>query len=243
MKLSDEQLKLKVAWLYPDLLQSYCDRANIDAFFRRATARDIDVEIKEIKADDKIHSVKYDFYYIGGTNIQDIEECLEPIKQNAVALQAAADMKIPMLAVSVGYILFSNSFKKTNGVVKDCLRIFDCDATMGYERLYVNVVGKCQFLKKNSIVGFINSTVDMHLNRALPFLTLTKPKNMLYLTEGAIYKNAMGTFISSPLLVQNPHLCDFFILLALWTKYKAKLPLSHLNDEIEWYSHDYIAQK
>ena len=41
--------KIKIAYLYPDLLQGYCDRANLDVFKLRSQERNIEVEIDEIR--------------------------------------------------------------------------------------------------------------------------------------------------------------------------------------------------
>ena len=59
-------------------------------------------------------------------------------------------------------------------------------------------------------------------------------------TEGARFNNVIGTYITSPILAQNPHLCDFFIATALRVKYKCRVPLTPLCDDIEWYSHNFI---
>ena len=51
-------LKLKIAYLYPDILQSFCDEANINVFCKRARARNIDVEVNEILSHNKIQASK-----------------------------------------------------------------------------------------------------------------------------------------------------------------------------------------
>ena len=61
-------------------------------------------------------------------------------------------------------------------------------------------------------------------------------------TEGARIYNTIGTYIISPLLAQNPNLCDFLIATSLRIKYKCRVPLTRLCDDIEWYSHNYILE-
>ena len=39
--MSKNPLKLKIAYLYPDILESFCDRANVEAFKYRANLRDV----------------------------------------------------------------------------------------------------------------------------------------------------------------------------------------------------------
>ena len=56
-------------------------------------------------------------------------------------------------------------------------------------------------------------------------------------TEGAIYKNCLGTYLHGPILPKNPHLADWLILKALQRKYNKKAILKPLNDTLEWQTH------
>ena len=80
--MSKNSLKLKIAYLYPDILQGFCDKMNVEIFRKRASWRDIDVQIYEINANEKVQASKFDFYYIGGSNIQNLEHTLYYLKQN-----------------------------------------------------------------------------------------------------------------------------------------------------------------
>ena len=62
--MSSNPLKLKIAYLLPDILESFCDEANVKAFLWRANLRGIDVQIYNVLEHEKIQSTKYDFYYI-----------------------------------------------------------------------------------------------------------------------------------------------------------------------------------
>ena len=80
--MSRNTLKLKIAYLYPDLLHGFSDLANVETFATRARWRDVDVQINYINSNDKVQSSRYDFYYIGGSNVQNLEHCLYYLKQN-----------------------------------------------------------------------------------------------------------------------------------------------------------------
>ena len=60
--MSGNPLKLKIAYIYPDVLHGFCDRANIETFVKRCSWRDIETNVVEIYGNDKIYSSKYDFY-------------------------------------------------------------------------------------------------------------------------------------------------------------------------------------
>ncbi len=52
-------------------------------------------------------------------------------------------------------------------------------------------------------------------------------------SEGAIYKNAFGTYFHGPILPKNPHLADHVIKLALEKKYDKFISLEDLDDSLE----------
>lgn len=241
--MSRNPLRLKIAYLYPDILQSSCDRANIEVFYKRAKWRDIDVDVQEINAYDRIGSPsKYDFYYIGGSNTESMNFCLKHLKTNEEELKIATFALVPMLAVNCGYQLIGNYFQPHNKAQTEGIKILNVNSIAGKKIRYGNVVGNCNFLRRKVIVGFENHTMTTHLfENTSPFLTLQKGfGNNKDNTEGARFNNVIGTYIVSPIFAQNPNLCDFFIAASLRIKYKCKIPLTHLYDDIEWYSHDYI---
>jgi len=49
-------------------------------------------------------------------------------------------------------------------------------------------------------------------------------------TEGAVYKNTIGTYFHGPILPKNPELADSLIQKALEKKYKKKINLDGLDD-------------
>ena len=125
------------------------------------------------------------------------------------------------------------------------LGILNVDMMSGKEHHYGNVVGNCEFLKNKTVVGFENHGILSFLKPGVaPFLTLQRGlgNNGKDKTEGARVNNIIGTFLTSPILAQNPHLCDFLISAALRIKYKCRIPLTPLTDDIEWYSHNYILE-
>ena len=237
--MSKNPLKIKVAYLYPDFLQGLCDKANLDIFKLRANERNIDVEIEEIKNNDRINSSRYDFYYISGSNLEALDTCNKLLKNNYSQLQIALESNIPMLAINCGYILFGKNYQLNNSPMYNALGVFSSSTTVVQNPIYSKVIGTCGFLKKyKQIVGFIHCYTQTTLEEdTKPFITLKKDK-----TEGAVYKNAIGTYIISPLLAQNPYFCDYLIANCLRTRYKCIIPLAKLCDDIEWYSHNYLLE-
>lgn len=240
-----QPLKLKIAYLYPDILQSFCDEANVETFAKRATTREIDVQICPVCANDKFQATKFDFYYVGGSNVENLEIALKYLKQNEAELICAKEANIPILAVNCGYILFGNNYQLHNQAQVQGLGILNVDSIANKDHHWGNVAGVCEFLKGKTVVGFENHGIISYLKPGVaPFITLQKGlgNNGKDKTEGARMNNIIGTYLTSPILAQNPHLCDFLIGSALRIKYKCRIPLTPLCDDIEWYSHNYTLE-
>jgi len=238
-------LRLKIAYLYPDILSGYCDRANVEVFCSRAKWRDIDVSVHTIFGNDKVQASKFDFYYIGGSNTQNLSYALKFLKQNEEELKIASISSVPMLAVNCGYQLFGNFYQLHNQTQIEGLKILDVDSIASKKHHFGNIFGTCEFLKNKIVAGFENHGILTYLKSGVsPFLILQEGlgNNGRDKTEGARFNNVVGTYITSPILAQNPHLCDFFIATALRIKYKCRIPLTKLTDDLEWYSHNYILE-
>ncbi len=243
--MSKNPLKLKIAYLYPDILQSFCDLANVQTFIQRAKLRNIEVNLQEISPNDKIQATKYDFYYIGGSNLNMIDYALKFLLLNKEELKVASLCSVPILAVNMGYMLLCNSFQFNNRTKTPALGLLDVEAIEGKKFYSGNIYGTCEFLKNKTIAGYENHSMLSYLQKNVaPFITLKKGfgNNNKDKTEGAIFNNTIGTYLTSSLLAQNPHLCDFLISTALRIKYKCRIPLTPLCDDIEYFSHNYIIE-
>lgn len=238
-------LKLKVAYLYPDILQGFCDIANVNAFVQRARQRDIEVSLCEIQRNDKIQAAKYDFYYIGGADTAGVTPAVNSLKQNKEELKFAAFSKVPMLVVGIGYMLFGSSFQFYNMVETEGIKILNVKSVSAKERIYKPVIGYCDFLNNETIVGFLNSDIlNIPKTNSTPFIKLkgSSKQKRTNETEGIKANNVIGTAITSALLPQNPHLCDYLIATALRIKYECEIPLTPLCDDIECYSHKFMLE-
>ena len=59
-------MDLRIAFLYPELMNIYGDRGNILALSRRAQWRGIEVSVDKVSIGDRIDSDYYDFFFFGG---------------------------------------------------------------------------------------------------------------------------------------------------------------------------------
>lgn len=62
-------------------------------------------------------------------------------------------------------------------------------------------------------------------------------------TEGAVYKNSIGTYFHGPILPKNPELADYLIEKALEKKYKKKIELKPLGDQLSHKARSIVLQR
>jgi CobQ-like glutamine amidotransferase family enzyme len=84
-----------------------------------------------------------------------------------------------------------------------------------------------------TLVGFENHGGRTYLGTAKPLGKVLKGygNNAEDYTEGAIYRNAYGTYLHGSLLPKNPHFADYLIELALQRKYRSKFHADQATPE------------
>lgn len=234
-------LELRIAHLYPDLLNIYGDFGNILALEKRAKWRDIRVEVVHVKSGTQINADDYDLFFAGGG--QDAQQILaaNEFLKNANELSRAAYALKPMLAICGSYQLFGKYYTTGDGQKIRGISLLDVSTSAGKKRFIGNVTAICDFLPVRTIVGFENHSGVTYLGeKAKPLFKIKvgNGNNGVDRTEGARYKNVFGTYLHGPILPKNPHFCDYLLELALNTKYKCKIPLLPLEDSLEYYAHE-----
>lgn len=121
------------------------------------------------------------------------------------------------------------------------------------KRLIGNVVAKLnsEFGIRNSdirdtMIGFENHGGRTFLGNKLKPLARVKRgfgNNGKDGFEGAVYKNAIGSYFHGPILTKNPHLADWLIMRALEVKYAKRIQLSPLDDTLEWQAHEHMLRR
>ncbi|HUD44344.1 MAG TPA: type 1 glutamine amidotransferase [Patescibacteria group bacterium] len=98
----------------------------------------------------------------------------------------------------------------------------------------------------NNIIGFENHGGRTYLGKNVQSLgkVLTGfGNNGEDQTEGAIYKNTIGSYSHGPILPKNPQLADWLISKALEIKYKKEISLEPLDDSLESQAKEAMLQR
>lgn len=232
--------KIRIAHLYPNLMNIYGDRGNIICLKRRAEARRIAVEVDEIGITDRFDPGEYDLIVIGGGQDREQRRIASDLAARGDALREAVEGDTPMLAVCGGYQLMGREYRDAQGDILPGIGIFDAITKHpgeGAERCIGNVVAESDEVEEQRLVGFENHGGRTYLGpKARPFARVIEGhgNNGEDRTEGAVYRRAYGTYLHGSLLPKNPKFADKLIALALEHRYRGSAPvLEPLDDRLE----------
>ena len=233
-------MKITIGHLYPDLLNLYGDRGNIQCLMTRCQWRGIEAETIPFELEDEIDFSKLDIVLLGGGSDREQMLVCEKLKEIQKDFKAYVENYGVVIAICGGYQLLGNYYKTEQGTMKG-LELVDLYTEQGEGRLIDNIVLQSDLFDM-PIVGFEN-----HGGRT--FIKENKPLGkVLYGAgndgksgyEGVVYKNVIGTYLHGPLLPKNPQLADWLISHALEQKYGKKIELAPLDDSQEKEANEYV---
>lgn len=225
---------IKIAHLYPDLLNLYGDSGNVLCLQKRLMWRNIECKTDLLYADSYFDLNNYDIIFIGGG--QDFEQRLvlkSLSKGVADNLHSAIENEVCVLAVCGGFQLLGKYYQTNKGDVLNFTGILDFYTVGKSKRLIGNYIFKTE--EKIRIMGFENHSGRTYLSKNL------KPLGKVLMgcgnngkdgTEGVRYKNTFGTYCHGPILPKNPDFVDLIIENALLRKY-GKAELSPIDNTLE----------
>lgn len=247
-------MKLTVGWLYPDLMSTYGDRGNIIVLKKRCEWRDIECEIKTITLETPVSELKScDLLSMGGAQDRQQKIASDDLRGNkGPVLKEMIENGTPGLFVCAAYQFMGNYYRPAEGEDIKGLGIFDLytqhfgkDKPRCIGDLVIQLNNELDDLR-NTLVGFENHGGRTYLGsdvKPLGKVLHGFGNNGEDKTEGAIYKNAYGSYSHGPILSKNPHFADLLISLALRRKYKDHINLHQLDDDLEWQAHDVIIRR
>ena len=234
-------MKLRIAHLYPDLLNLYGDIGNITTLTKRCEWRCIEVQTDSIYGNEKISFTDYDLVFLGGGS--DREQLL--VRDKLISMKKELTSYVEdggvLVAVCGGYQLLGSYYKLEKETIQG-LEILNIQTEIGSTRLISDVVLENDDF--GTIVGFENHGGRTYINGHTPLgkVLFGGGNNGKDGYEGVIYKNVIATYLHGSLLPKNPKLADHIIRLMLEQR---GLPteLAPLDDTIENNAHEYIVNR
>lgn len=235
--------KLTIGHLYPDLLNLYGDRGNIQCFRKRLEWRGIEAEVIPFLSDDKIDFSKLDIVLLGGGSDREQELVCKHLQEIKDDFKNYVENDGVVLAVCGGYQLLGKYYKTKDKLIEG-LGILNITTEWEPERLIRNIVLNSPIFD-TPVVGFENHGGRTYINDHTPFgkvfFGLGNTGKSGY--EGVVYKNVIATYLHGPLLPKNPHVCDYLLERALKRKYGEDIKLEPLPDELEHKANSYIVNR
>lgn len=233
--------KINIYHLYPAHLNLYGDRGNILALCRRADWHGIDFEVVPVEPGGEVDFARCDLLYMGGGQDSDQKMVADDLKTRQSDMSRAVEAGMTIFAVCGSYQLLGQYYTTSNGEKIGGLEIVDLYTEAGPKRLIGNAVIKCSLWNPpRTLVGFENHAGKTYLRTGLKPLgevQIGHGNNGNDKTEGAVYKNLIGTYLHGSLLPKNPWLADYLLQRAL--DYRDQdYHFTDLNDKLEQQAHD-----
>ena len=242
---------LNIVHLYPDLLNLYGDRGNIQCLRMRCKWRGIDVQVIECNLDDHPNLASADIVLLGGGSDREQQIVCTRLQQIRPDLRDYVEDGGSLLAICGGYQLLGHYYDTADGRMEG-LSLVDLYTEQGSPRLISNIILRNESLpdalpgvlpdslpgalpdafsdtRRNSlpyeIVGFENHGGRTYIGDNMPFGKVLHGhgNNEKDACEGVLYRNVIGTYLHGPLLPKNPHVCDLILQRALNRKYGVSL--------------------
>ena len=224
---------LRVAHLYPELLNLYGDSGNILVLRKRMEWRGISCDVREVHVGETPSFADVDIAFIGGGSDREQKIVCDYLLKVRPELAAFVEDGGVLGAVCGGYQLLGHSYLMGDEEVRG-LSLVDLYTDRGSPRLVGNIMVESR-ISPQPVVGYENHGGRTHLGAGVePMGTVLHGFGNDGETgeEGCLYKNVVGTYVHGPLLPKNPGVADYLISQALERKYGAK-ELEPLDDAVE----------
>jgi CobQ-like glutamine amidotransferase family enzyme len=231
--------ELRVAALYPDLMNIYADRGNIALLERRCAWRGIGFRVQGVGIGEALDPDAHDLVYMGGGQDRDQALCAEDlVATKRDALHAAADAGKVVLAVCGGYQLLGHGYELAGEELPGVGLIDLRTVREPGERLIGNVAIEVELDagERRVLAGFENHGGRTHLGAgAQPLGRVLRGHGNDGRSgyEGARRANVIGTYLHGPLLPKNAWFADWLIATALG----GEIELAPLDDRFEDAAH------
>ncbi|HEV8470121.1 MAG TPA: glutamine amidotransferase [Candidatus Limnocylindria bacterium] len=226
-------MDLRIAHLYPDLMNIYGDRGNVIALSQRAKWRGIDVEVRSYSVGEWADPEWPDVWFFGGGQDQgqDIVGA-DLAAKNGAALKKSVEGGAAIFSVCGGYQLLGHEYVPETGPSIPGVGILDATTRAGKTRFVGNLLVNAP---DAYLIGFENHSGRTYLGssaKPLGTVVVGNGNNGEDKTEGAVQGKVIGCYLHGSCLPKNPWLADRLLGWALARRHGA-VKLAPLDDADE----------
>ena len=242
-----EHRPLRLAHLYPSLLNVAGDGGNLIALKRRAEWRGIPVEVSAVEKGETPDFRRFDVVLFHGGQDVEMAVAAADFAKKSPSLREAVDEGVLIFAVCAGLQLLGHRYISNAGEEMPGAGILDLETRGGPQRFMQHAA--CEVTIEGStdtVVGFENHSGLTELGPGCqPFgrVVAGAGNNGRDGTEGARSGNVFATYLHGPVLPKNPWLTDRLIELAVSRCEGEPFKLAPLDDEFEERAHKVALEK
>ncbi len=133
-------MKLTIGHLYPELLNLYGDRGNIQCLMKRCQWRGIEAETIAFEMEDTIDFSKLDIVLLGGGSDREQMIVCEKLKAIQKDFKAYVEDNGVVIAICGGYQLLGSYYKTEQGMDRKAWSLVDMYTEQEEGRLISNIV-------------------------------------------------------------------------------------------------------
>jgi lipid II isoglutaminyl synthase (glutamine-hydrolysing) len=243
----DDVRPLRIAHLYPSLLNVAGDGGNLRAIERRCSWRGIRTETVAISLNDVPDFEDFDLIMFHGGQDIEMRVVANDLQKKAAALREAADAGVTIFAVCAGLQLLGHRYIPAGEPVMEGAGVLDLETRGTSQRFMQHAACIVSFDDgSEEVVGFENHSGQTVLGPAVePFgrVLAGAGNNGSDGTEGARRDNVFATYLHGPVLPKNPGLTDRLIRIALRRQIDGPVHLASLDDTVERTNHEVALEK
>ncbi|OFK24787.1 type 1 glutamine amidotransferase [Olsenella sp. HMSC062G07] len=211
---------LRIAHLFPELLNLYGDSGNMLVLKRRLAWRGLGCDVVEVSLGESLSFSDVDIVFMGGgTDREQRIVCERLLSWRGEIASYVADGGV-LVAVCGGYQLLGHYYQLGGEKVRG-LGLVDLYTDRAEPRLIGNVAVRSR-VSPQPIVGYENHGGRTHLGPGVePLGTVAYGfgNDGSSGQEGCLSNNVLGTYVHGPLLPKNPGVADYLLSRALERKY------------------------
>lgn len=224
--------EINILHLYSRDMNVYGDHGNVLCLKKRLEWYGYEPNIIEYNPGDEFPD-DIDIILGGGGQDSGQNKIQEDLLSIGIRLKILADRNVPMLVICGMYQLFGKFFKTSDGKTIEGIGLFDIKTFGKSERLIGNIVTFSE--QFGEIIGYENHSGQTFLGQnvsPLGRVRIGAGNNTVDISEGARYKNVIGSYLHGSLLPKNPKIADYIIEQAVINKYGKFAPKEKIDDKI-----------
>jgi lipid II isoglutaminyl synthase (glutamine-hydrolysing) len=226
-------MDLRIAHLYPDLMNIYGDRGNVIALSQRAKWRGIEVEVRPYSVGEWTDPAWPDVWFFGGGQDQGQDIVGADLAgKNGARLRKSVDGGAAIFSVCGGYQLLGHEYVPDVGPSIPGVGILDVTTRAGKKRFVGNLLAESS---DGQLIGFENHSGRTYLGtsaKALGTVIVGNGNNGEDKTEGAVQGKVIGCYLHGSCLPKNAWLADRLLIWALSRRH-GDVKLDPLDDRDE----------